>query len=223
MVLENRIEQLERQYRRMKVLTLAMALGLGLVVLSGARQDKRQSKFFESLKTKHLWLVDENDQVRASLGRTGLSLFGEKTHISLRTDSLPVRDLKLPPDVTHTGASIRLGLSHQLTAAKRTKEAVTGIRRVQAGKAGVQFDGISIDFGMGDAPKISLADAARNVRVEIDGTTPAIRIADKKGSYRAVLGRTATVSPKTGAETKYQESTLTLFDAKGTVVFQAPR
>jgi hypothetical protein len=53
--------------------------------------------------------------------------------------------------------------------------------------------------------------------------SPSLDLWDKNCETRAVLGVTTTVDKVTGAETKTAESTLTLYDAQGTVVWQAPR
>ena len=55
-----------------------------------------------------------------------------------------------------------------------------------------------------------------------DGSTGLV-LFDKDGKKRATLGVTTTVNKRTGAETKTAESTLTLFDAKGGVIWRAPR
>ncbi len=51
----------------------------------------------------------------------------------------------------------------------------------------------------------------------------AISVGDKAGNKRAVLGAVGTVNKVTGAKTTTAESTLTLFDAKSDVLWQAPR
>ncbi|MHC4137639.1 MAG: hypothetical protein ACYS0K_22055 [Planctomycetota bacterium] len=60
------------------------------------------------------------------------------------------------------------------------------------------------------------------LRVLPDGS-PSLGLYDKNGRDRAVLGVTTTVDKKTGAETKTAESTLTLYDAKGKVIWKAPK
>jgi hypothetical protein len=49
-----------------------------------------------------------------------------------------------------------------------------------------------------------------------------LELRDKDGQLRAVLGETASINRATGKETKTAESTLTLYDAKGNVIWQAP-
>ena len=58
--------------------------------------------------------------------------------------------------------------------------------------------------------------------VVADGS-PSLALFDKDGNQRATLGVTGTVHKRTGAETKTSAGTLTLFDAKGDVLWQAPR
>ena len=54
--------------------------------------------------------------------------------------------------------------------------------------------------------------------VDADGREVGLRLYDKAAEPRAVLGATTT-----GAKTRTAESALTLFDAKGEVIWQAPR
>ncbi|MFB3066243.1 MAG: hypothetical protein ACE10D_06975 [Planctomycetota bacterium] len=53
--------------------------------------------------------------------------------------------------------------------------------------------------------------------------SPALTLGDRSGRARATLGVTTTVDKRTGDKTKTTEGTLTLFDAKGDVLWQAPR
>ena len=75
------------------------------------------------------------------------------------------------------------------------------------------------------APALSLHDRDGKPRALLvtraDGS-PALTLADKDSQARAVLGVTETVN-KAGAKTKTAENTLTLRDAKGNVIWQAPR
>jgi hypothetical protein len=57
----------------------------------------------------------------------------------------------------------------------------------------------------------------------VDAGVPVLNLSDKGGRTRAALGVTTTVDKRTGAETKTTESTLTLFDAMGNVIWKAPR
>jgi hypothetical protein len=51
---------------------------------------------------------------------------------------------------------------------------------------------------------------------------PALSLRDKEGKMRAVLGRTGLENMKTGEETTTAESSLTLFDKEGKVLWKAP-
>ncbi|MHC4818403.1 MAG: hypothetical protein ACYTF8_10145 [Planctomycetota bacterium] len=55
-----------------------------------------------------------------------------------------------------------------------------------------------------------------------DGS-PSIEVWDKDGGLRAVLGESDSIDKATGKSTKKGESALTLFDAKGNLLWQAPR
>jgi hypothetical protein len=73
---------------------------------------------------------------------------------------------------------------------------------------------------------LSLFDPDRKRRARLataaDGS-PLLSLHDKTGRSRAALGVATTVEKKTGAETKTAENTLTMYDAKGKVIWQAPR
>jgi len=51
---------------------------------------------------------------------------------------------------------------------------------------------------------------------------PFLLLTDENGFSRAALGAESTVSQKTGTTHNHPESTLTLYDEKGTVLFQKP-
>ena len=76
------------------------------------------------------------------------------------------------------------------------------------------------------SPSLAFFDRAGKVRAMLgthaDGS-PGLRLADKDGKTRATLGVTTTLEERTGAETKTSAGTLTLYDAKGDVIWQAPR
>ena len=75
------------------------------------------------------------------------------------------------------------------------------------------------------SPGLFLHDKDAKTRVALtagaDGT--ALILYDKDWKTRATLGVTTGFDKRTGAETKTAESTLTLFDAKGDVLWQAPQ
>ncbi|MCZ6571669.1 MAG: hypothetical protein O7C98_00705 [Planctomycetota bacterium] len=75
-------------------------------------------------------------------------------------------------------------------------------------------------------PGLALFDKDGEARAHLivfaDGS-PGLDLYDKDGQTRATLGVSRGVDKRTGAETKTAESTLTLFDGKGGVLWQAPR
>ncbi len=78
------------------------------------------------------------------------------------------------------------------------------------------------------SPVLALTDKDGKTRahlyVGVDGS-PVLALSDKDGQTmaQAALGVITTVDKRTGAETKTTAGTLTLFDAKGKVLWQAPR
>jgi len=77
-----------------------------------------------------------------------------------------------------------------------------------------------------DSASLILSDKNGKARAMLaahaDGST-ALIIFDKEEHARAVLGVHETVNKVTGAKTKTAENTLTMYDAKGDVIWQAPR
>ncbi len=59
--------------------------------------------------------------------------------------------------------------------------------------------------------------------LKVDSLGPRIEVRDADDNIRAVLGSTTAKDAKWGAETKYPESTLTLYDVKGKVLHQVPK
>ena len=76
-----------------------------------------------------------------------------------------------------------------------------------------------------DAGLLWVGDAAGAPRAFLgvaDSGEPYLTLWDAAGQERVTVGCTKTVDKDTGAETKYPESTVTLFNAKGDVLWQAP-
>jgi len=75
------------------------------------------------------------------------------------------------------------------------------------------------------SPSLNLQDKEGKPRASLgvlaDGS-PGVVLCDKDGKKRAVLGRTVLESVKTGEETTTAESSLTLFDKEGKVLWKAP-
>ena len=76
----------------------------------------------------------------------------------------------------------------------------------------------------GGAPNLTLWDAAgkRRAMLSVLDGSPRLSLSDAGEQTRAVFGCETTVNKRTGAEIKYPESTVTLFNADGEVLWQAP-
>lgn len=74
-------------------------------------------------------------------------------------------------------------------------------------------------------PILDLRDAAGKMRASLfltkDGS-PSLRLGDKTGRLRAVLGATSLETTKTAEVTIRPESSLVLLDTDGKVIWQAP-
>lgn len=71
---------------------------------------------------------------------------------------------------------------------------------------------------------ILLNDAKGTPRIDLSNMKSYVNIAvnDSNGNSRALLGNSQTVNKFTGAKTTTSESTITLFDTKGNVLYQRP-
>ncbi len=75
------------------------------------------------------------------------------------------------------------------------------------------------------AKKFELVGPAGNVRALLatgPDVGPGLQLSDAAGNERAVVGCTTTRSKRTDAEIKHPESTLSLFNAEGDLLWQAP-
>ena len=85
---------------------------------------------------------------------------------------------------------------------------------------------VRLGTGSDGRPVLALFDKDGNPRVGLatvaDGS-PSLRLFDRNKRTRAALGVSETVNKVTGATTTTAENALTFFDAKGNVIWQAPR
>lgn len=169
------------------------------VVLMG---QGRKPKDLEDLVAKSLTIKDAKGVMIVSLDKFGLSVGSKhQVTIGLTRDGSPMlslchknRDVLLTPHGIDVHDKGRMSLGLNLV-----------------GKRGV--------------PTLSFYDKAKHARVYIaalDGS-PVIELADDKGNVRAAFGVAKTINKRTGAKTTTAENTLTMYDAKGTVIWQAPK
>ena len=75
------------------------------------------------------------------------------------------------------------------------------------------------------APSLDICDTRGEGRVSlgVSNELPFVHLLDKNGRSRATIGAAEISDERTGAKTTTAENTLTLFDAKGKVIWQAPK
>ena len=76
------------------------------------------------------------------------------------------------------------------------------------------------------SPSVSLADPTGRIRAALstlaDGS-PSLSLYDRAGRMRARLGVSFKINDRTGVRSKSPEGTVVLFDARGNVIWQAPK
>ncbi len=213
MTLEQRLERLERQNRWMKRVG---ALGLAVaaaVLLSG----QAKGKAWQHLEVSSLTLMDKDGMAGASL-----SLFGTGTPHLLLHDKNGKKRVWL--GVNKDGsASLDLYDKDGKGRVALVVLADGSPRLLLAGKDGKVRTALSVGDGSSGLNVFNKDEEARVwLGVNGDGSA-ALDLYDKNVNKRATLGVTTTVDKRTGAETKTTAGTLTLLDAKGDVIWQAPR
>ncbi len=232
MTIEQRLERLERQNRWMKRIG---ALGLAVaapVLLSG----QAKGKDLQHLKARSLTLIDGYGRNRVVVADYGLRVsdINGKTRAMLfaRGDGSPRLDLRDKNGKTRMSFRALLDGSPSLDLWDKNGKQGVALRMLGDGSSrlllydkngknraalGAYADGSSrlILFDTNGKKRAAL-------RVFADGS-PSLNLRDKSGKVRAELGVTTTVDRRTGAEIKTAESTLTLFNSKGDVIWDAPR
>jgi hypothetical protein len=208
MTTEQRLEKLEREnrwMRRIGVVAVAVAAIVFLVA-------QGKNKVPPDLVVRSLAVKDRNGRIRARLFLQERER-GEEPILTME-------------DPYGTGAYVSPG-GLGITGAGGKSSAGIGLSNHRA--PGLQMTDtngrIRVSLSTVGAPTLEMRDAKGKTRVWLtaawDG--PALELSDKDANTRAALGATDFVNKATGAETKTAESTLTLFDAKGSVIWQAPR
>jgi hypothetical protein len=249
MTLEQRVEKLERQNRWLRRLG-AGGLAVAAVMFLAAQAKEKELPDLEvrSLTVKDADKV--RMKLDAANGSAGLTVYDKDgtPRIFLENYNLNDRvaliladknaELRAMLVVTSRGIPVL-----QFFHGQDVRSAVFGTRA--DGSSSLQFmDKNGVVRNLLDSSSLSFADGGATPRVVLDTNGPGgpclslmdkngrtrtllhekdgLTLHDKNGQIRAVLGVTHTVDKRTGAKTTTAESTLTLYDANGKVIWKAP-
>jgi hypothetical protein len=235
MTTDQRLARLERQCRLFKAGFALTAITLVTVLLVGAGQEQEKGKVLDQVRTREFILVDEKGKERGRMWAGGgmalLSLSSEGESIELRT---------LSPSAEFGSSNIILRhLSEQDQLAREfprgqgperadewlSRRLEESARRREAGKAPLGM-GLNLRFSSDGSSSISMADKDGDYRIQIaayNDSGTRIVVSDKTGLDRAILGCAETIRQPFNVRTKGSESTLTLRDKDGKVIFEAPK
>ncbi len=228
MTIEQRLNRLERQNRRLKFGGIVALLGIGAVFLMGQAKGVP-----EEIRAKSLVIVDDDDRVRARLGAN--ELLPEHTELML-TDASGVMVAYLRAGEHPFGASLDLldqyGARISLRAVKDgaalgLNSAIVGGGQISmlAGEGGA---GLELGFSRPEATdrtKQIVLPAPYQPGITLDAYLKdgaSVRLHDENGNRRATLGVEDLINPKTEVETRRPENSLVLFNADGEVVHEVP-
>lgn len=226
MTIEQRLNRLERQNRRLKLGGMFLLLGFGAVFLMGQAEGVPK----EVIRAKNFVVVDDNGRMLARLGpiiaggtNPVLQLWSEsgKAVVNLRASGNRP-SLSLTSD---TGSTVSLGTT-PYRAAVEVQGPGEGVPRAEARMVAIA-ESVRIDLGIVTEDSISKGDHPANshpgVNLEAgrrDGAS--VALTDESGLKRATLGVENLINPKTGVQTRRPENSLVLFNAEGTVVHEVP-
>ena len=229
MDLEQRLARLERGNRRMKRIGTLVLLAAGVVLLSG----QAKGKALPDLEVRSLTLKDTDGKARARMdaiadGTVGLVLLDKdgkaRAELTVDTDGAPGLALFDKTGTMRTWLSMEADGLPSLFFYDKDEE-VRALLGPEVGLALLTGGKVRVTLGVrADSPALMLIDKDKtraSLRVLEDGS-PSLDLFDKDEQTRATLGVTTTVHKRTGAKTT-TAGTLTLFDAKGDVLWQAPR
>jgi hypothetical protein len=161
-----------------------------------------------------MYNFNEQDSMRLSGGISPtVDLFGanEKPRAALCRSGLLLYDSRSKP---------RVSLSVSKNLVQRVGEEVGGLDLIDSTggtRASLEVSEHSASLGLFDSNE------ERRVMLHVFEDSPTLDLLDKHGGTRATLGVTTAVNKVTGAIMTTAENTLTLLDAKGKVIWKAPK
>jgi len=246
--MEERLSRLERENRRMKQAGVVALAVIAAVVLMGQATQGKVAKVIEA--EKFVVRIPDSANAMATLDFAGLTLYdwdGKGVAFLNTLDGGPNLSLHGTPtghprisltgekgikkvELTHRGSFISMEIGHEdpqkhgITLWVDDVSAWLNVRDEKSGSAT-----LSIHTPVG--PTLTLSDAKRKERVRLSlfEDKPTLRLYDKKGKLRAVLGSTSLKITRPGmaggkveTEEKRPESSLVLFDKAGKLIWSAP-
>jgi hypothetical protein len=233
--LETRLAALEKQNRRLRRGAVLLGLGALAALLAGAARPRSrvvtatEFRLVDSKGTvKGSFLADKNGPVLALRDAMGRA----RARVSVGADGAPRVELADSAEKVRAALALGPAGSPELAFTDESARERAGLRVTPAGLprfdlsdgAGKNRASLGVD-SEGEAA-VSLADADANPRaalsVESDGS-PRLKLSDADGAPRASLGRTPLTETHSGRAKLTEPSSLILFDARGRVVFMAPK
>ena len=227
MTTEQRLANLEKQNLWMKrVGGLALA-ALACVVLIGQGEAKEPP----DLEVRSLKITDKTGKTRISLGTNsgsgGVLTFFDKAdvpRILIDVDGKTTApSIMMTDDRRRVRAvmSVRTGRAYVTVANRDNAASITSPRKGDAflsarirNKAATHIDAGSLTLSHKNLPRLSLVTRTGE---------PSLTILDVNTKARAVLGVSRATNERTGAEATTAENTLTMYDAKGNLIWQGPK
>ena len=227
-IVNERLDRLERQNRRLRSAGLAAVVLLGAALVMG--QDAAE-KPANVIKARSFQVVDSKGKIHAELAywpNAKLKLLQEwirrfEKRVSSENVSISI-DKDVIKKLQETD-SFDVGLIIYDTSG----DAVGRFISDYEGNVSVSVGGRTVPDLLKHStlgPLLGANQSARpkfgSIRLQVlTQGGPTLTIKDKSDQTRARLGSSSSVDPKTGAETKYPGS-LVLFDEKGDVIWRAP-
>ena len=206
--LEERMERLERENRRLKVGMLAVvAVVAGLVCIAATEPVAKV------VRAERFEVVDAEGRVRAGLGLPAPPAAANLPRAPYAVDALAVLDgspgltLRDEKGKTRAGLMVSDDGSPSLMLLDETGKARAMLV--------VDHDGVGIALGGERGKQRALLGVSSD-------SGPVLQLRDDKGWVRAALGAYSLMTPDTGEVVKRAESSLVLFDKEGKVLWQAP-
>lgn len=211
--LAHRVDKLERQNRRQKLVVLVLLLGaLGPLLMSQTKSDTDTQDIPAGLITREMVLVDSELRIRARLGMTdeGPSLEMLDGKGNIRTwlgfqHGEPVISFRRPDGTSQmTLASTESGCNLWLYYADGKERAVLG--------------GTSVGTGL----LLSDRSGAKRVSLAARDDGPNLDFYDANGVGRLTLGSAKLEERQLGEAIVRSSSSMLLFDKEGKVIWSAP-